>query len=25
MRSRQTDLRDRYLQPAGPLPRAYSK
>ena len=25
MRSRQTELRDRYLQPAGPLPRAYSK
>lgn len=25
MRSRQTDLRDRYLQQAGPLPRAYSK
>lgn len=25
MRSRQTELRDRYLQQAGPLPRAYSK
>ncbi len=25
MRSRQTELRDRYLQPAGPLPRAYSR
>lgn len=24
MRSRQTDLRDRYLQPEGPLPRAYT-
>ena len=24
MRSRQTQLRDRYLRPAGPLPRAYS-
>lgn len=23
MRSRQTDLRDRYLRPEGPLPRAY--
>ena len=23
MRSRQTELRDRYLHPAGPLPRAY--
>ncbi|TBR11377.1 MAG: amidohydrolase [Lysobacter sp.] len=23
MRSRQTELRDRYLRPAGPLPRAY--
>ena len=25
MRSRQTELRDRYLQQAGPLPRAYAK
>ena len=25
MKSRQTELRDRYLQQAGPLPRAYSK
>ncbi|APO95116.1 amidohydrolase family protein [Xanthomonas vesicatoria] len=25
MRSRQTELRDRYLQQAGPLPRAYLK
>jgi hypothetical protein len=25
MRSRQTELRDRYLAPAGPLPRAYSR
>lgn len=25
MRSRQTELRDRYLQQAGPLPRAYTK
>jgi len=25
MRSRQTELRDRYLRPAGPLPRAYSR
>jgi hypothetical protein len=25
MRSRQTELRDRYLQQAGPLPRAYSR
>ena len=25
MRSRQTELRDRYLQQPGPLPRAYSK
>ena len=25
MRSRQTDLRDRYLQQAGPLPRAYQR
>lgn len=25
MRSRQTDLRDRYLQQPGPLPRAYAK
>ncbi|MGY3266813.1 amidohydrolase family protein [Lysobacter sp. HA35] len=24
MRSRQTDLRDRYMAPQGPLPRAYS-
>lgn len=24
MRSRQTELRDRYLKPAGPLPRAYT-
>ncbi|WP_133478877.1 amidohydrolase family protein [Cognatilysobacter segetis] len=24
MRSRQTDLRDRYLTPTGPLPRAYA-
>lgn len=24
MRSRQTELRDRYMAPAGPLPRAYS-
>ena len=23
MKSRQTDLRDRYLAPAGALPRAY--
>jgi len=23
MRSRQTELRDRYLRAAGPLPRAY--
>ncbi len=24
MRSRQTELRDRYMAPAGPMPRAYS-